>query len=162
MSSIDINAACTADGYKARRETMENARRLVPDFATYPYLGLRHKQKVPLTLKRSSIDWAQASRKSSDASPITSACNYAMIIFSCFLGPGGADAGRVVTSNRGSTFPFGRLGITSSRFTGIPNEIKYCLRIRDRIQLGGRGIGGGDVSRFWYNARLIPYQQCLL
>jgi hypothetical protein len=69
-----------------------------------------------------------------------------LLIFSRFLGPGGAEAGRVVTSNFGSAFPFGKLGITSSKLTGMPSAMRYCLRIRDRIQLGGSGMGGGAAN----------------
>lgn len=53
---------------------------------------------------------------------------------------GGADIGRVDIWSGGRGFPLA-CGSTSSRFTGIPREMRCCRRIRERVQLGGL-IGG--------------------
>lgn len=40
-------------------------------------------------------------------------------------------------------------GRTSSRFTGIPREIKCCRRMRERIQFGGWADGGDTWKSDW-------------
>ena len=67
-------------------------------------------------------------------------------------GPGGADIGRVVISSVGS-LPFA-LGKTSSRFTGMPNDMRCRLLIRDRVQLTGCIAGGVFGSKSLNSCRL--------
>lgn len=70
-----------------------------------------------------------------------------------FLGPGGADMGRVVICSGGSAFPLACGGSISSRLTGMPSEIRCCLRIRDLVQFGGF-VAGGALKRILYSSRL--------
>jgi hypothetical protein len=69
-------------------------------------------------------------------------------------GTGGADMGRVLMCSVGKALLLA-WGRTSSRLTGMPSMIKCCLRIRERVQLGGCADGGD----FWriesYSARLL-------
>lgn len=54
-------------------------------------------------------------------------------------GPGGVECGLVEICNAGSFSS--ALGSTSSRFIGMPSEIRCCRRVLDRVQFTGC-IGG--------------------
>lgn len=68
---------------------------------------------------------------------------------------GGVDEDRVVMVSVGIALPLPEYGFTSSRFTGMPRDMRCRLRIFDLVQFGGRSWGIVSWTSVLYRSRLV-------